>query len=123
MQKEKNMLPTLDDVYKALEKQGKTELCKKTRQTMMMSNQFEIAALMYLKAIPSNITFYDSKNNIRENMEKIKQCPISKNSLISMNPVEAVSIGLDLISDKIALNNQTTVDDVLSQVIGGDTDA
>lgn len=90
---------------------------------MLMSNQFEIVALMYLKAIPSNITFYDSKNNTRENMEKIEQYPISKNSIISMNPVEAVSIGLDLISDKIAFSNQTTVADVLSQVIGGDTDA
>ena len=63
---------------------------------MLMSNQFKIVALMYLKAIPSNITFYDSKNNTRENMEKIEQYPISKNSIISMNPVDAVSIGLDL---------------------------
>jgi len=84
---------------------------------------FENVALKYLKAIPSNTTYYDAKYNISENMEKIEEYPLLKEVLIHINPIETVRIGLDLIGSKVALGYQITVADVLSQFSGGDTDA
>ena len=77
---------------------------------------FEGVALKYLKAIPSNTTYYDAKYNIRENMENVEQYPMLKEVLINKNPVETVRTGLDLIGAKVALSYQITVFDVLSQI-------
>lgn len=79
---------------------------------------FESVALKYLKAIPSNTTYYDAKYNITENMEKIEEYPLLREVFIHVNPVETVRIGLDLIGSKVALRYQITAADVLSQLRG-----
>ena len=84
---------------------------------------FENVALKYLKDIPSNITYYDAKYNLCENIKMVEQYPLLKNVLIHKNPVETVRIGLDLIGAKVALRYQITVSDILTQLSGGDTDA
>ena len=137
MQEEKNK-PTVDDFCKALEKSSEAKVLDQIRNSIEgISNDkepceknfkylniydkeyFENVALKYLKAIPSNMTYYDAKYNLCENMEMVERYPLLKNVLIHMNPIETVRVGLDLISAKIALRYQITVSEVLAQLSGG----
>lgn len=84
---------------------------------------FENVALKYLKALPSNITYYDAKYNILKNMEMVEDYPLLKEALIHVNPVETIRTGLDLIGGKVALRYQITIADVLFQLHENDKNA
>lgn len=91
----------------------KTEVDEMNLQNIHDKEYFENVALKYLKTMPSKVTYYNAKYNIRENIEKY---PLPKDILMHINPVETVRIGLDLIGSKVALSYQITVSDVLSQL-------
>lgn len=105
------------------------EACEMNLKNIHTKGYFEKVALEYLKTIPSNAFYYDAKDNISKNIEKVEQYPLLNKLLINTNPVETIRIGLDLISSKVALRYQITVSDVISQLDvisqfdGGDTDA
>lgn len=105
------------------------EACEMNLKNIYTKRYFEKVALEYLKTIPSDVFYYDAKDNISKHIEKVEQYPLLNKLLINTNPVETIRIGLDLISSKVALRYQITVSDVLSQLDvlsqfdGGDTNA